>query len=151
MVAASSGHVPRGAILLATYALGMAAPLCLLATLWDRFDLGRWRWLRGRELSLGRLRLYPMNVVSGLLFILLGFVYITYEGTSTLAGLYEKNRAEDLALFAERWVSSSGNSTPNVLVLAAAVLVTVTALKRRKRGRVAVENAKKEKLERANR
>jgi cytochrome c biogenesis protein CcdA len=40
-VAASSGQVVRGAVLLGTYALGMAAPLFLLAALWDRFDLGR--------------------------------------------------------------------------------------------------------------
>src|SRR5829696_457697 len=55
-VAASSGEVVRGAGLLAAYALGMAAPLFLLAALWDRFGLGGRPWLRGREIRLGRLR-----------------------------------------------------------------------------------------------
>ncbi|HZY56948.1 MAG TPA: cytochrome c biogenesis CcdA family protein, partial [Rubrobacteraceae bacterium] len=85
-VAASSGQVFRGAALLATYALGMAVPLFLLAALWDRFNLGRRSWLRGRELSIGRLRLHTTNLVSGIMFILLGTAFIAYEGTSALSG-----------------------------------------------------------------
>src|SRR5215208_743812 len=50
-VAATSGSALRGAGLLATYAAGMAAPLFLMALLWDRLDLGHRRWLRGRWIS----------------------------------------------------------------------------------------------------
>ncbi|HEX5914289.1 MAG TPA: cytochrome c biogenesis protein CcdA, partial [Rubrobacter sp.] len=57
-VAATSGSALRGAGLLATYAAGMAAPLFVMALLWDRLDLGRRRWLRGRGISLGPLRLH---------------------------------------------------------------------------------------------
>ncbi len=46
-VAASSGHALAGATLLAVYALGMAAPLLVMALLWDRFDLGRRRFCEG--------------------------------------------------------------------------------------------------------
>lgn len=53
-VAAVSGSPVYGGLLLAVYALGMAVPLFLLALLWERFDLGRRRWLRGRALRLGR-------------------------------------------------------------------------------------------------
>src|SRR5215208_5901370 len=70
-VAATSGSALRGAGLLATYAAGMAAPLFLMALLWDRLDLGR-RWLRGREISLGTLRLHTTNLLSGLMFVALG-------------------------------------------------------------------------------
>src|ERR687895_2140418 len=63
-VAATSGSALRGAGLLATYAAGMAAPLFIMALLWDRLDLGR-RWLRGREISLGALRLHTTNLLSG--------------------------------------------------------------------------------------
>src|ERR687889_639883 len=62
-VAASSGQVFRAASLLAVYALGMAAPLFLMAALWDRLDLGRRPWLRGRELSIGLLRVHITNLV----------------------------------------------------------------------------------------
>src|ERR687896_108680 len=43
-VAATSGSALRGAGLLVTYAAGMAAPLFVMALLWDRFDLGHRRW-----------------------------------------------------------------------------------------------------------
>src|SRR5918993_1274462 len=55
-VATASGGAARGALLLAVYAAGMAAPLFLLALFWERFDLGGRRWLRGREISVGKLR-----------------------------------------------------------------------------------------------
>ena len=138
-VAASSGQVIRGAVLLAIYALGMAVPLFLMAALWDRFELGRRSWLRGRELSIGRLRVHTTNLLSGAMFVLLGVVFIAYEGTSALSGLYEAYGVVDLAYTAERWVSSFANSVPDALVLTsvfAAILVLasiVLARRRRKR------------------
>lgn len=47
-IAATSGAALDGGALLAVHAAGMTAPLFLLALLWDRYDLGRRRWLRGR-------------------------------------------------------------------------------------------------------
>jgi cytochrome c biogenesis protein CcdA len=120
-VAAASGQVVRGAVLLALYALGMAAPLFLMAALWDRFDLGRHSWLRGRELSIGRLRLHTTNLVSGVMFVLLGAIFIAYEGTLALSGLYEAYGAVDLSYNAERWASPFANSVPDALVLAVAL------------------------------
>ncbi len=125
-VAASSGQVSRGATLLAVYALGMAGPLFFLAILWDRLELGRRSWLRGRGLSLGRLRLHTTNLVSGALFILLGVVFIAYEGTSALSGLYEAYGAEDLAYAAEARASSITKSISDLLVLAVALAAALT-------------------------
>ena len=122
-VAASSEQVFEGAGLLAIYALGMAAPLFLMALLWDRFDLGKRRWLRGREVFVGRLRMHTTNLVAGAMFIVLGVVFIAYEGTSALSGFYEVIGAVDLAFNAERWVSPFANSVPDTLLLASALLV----------------------------
>ncbi|CAA9453809.1 MAG: Cytochrome c-type biogenesis protein CcdA (DsbD analog) [uncultured Rubrobacteraceae bacterium] len=134
-VAATSGQVFRGAGLLAVYALGMAAPLFLIAALWDRFDLGRRPWLRGRELSIGPLRVHTTNLVSGLMFVLLGTVFIAYEGTSALSGLYEENGAVDVAYAAEQWARSLANTVPDILVLAvvlaAALLLALRVYRRR--------------------
>ncbi|MCA1729899.1 MAG: cytochrome c biogenesis CcdA family protein [Actinobacteria bacterium] len=137
-VAASSGQIVQGAGLLASYALGMAAPLFLMAVLWDRFNLGSRSWLRGRELSLGRLRLHTTNLVSGVMFVLLGVVFIAYQGTSALAGFYEENGAVDLAYTAEGWASSLARSIPDAFVLAlvlvgALFLVAAAVLRRRRR------------------
>jgi cytochrome c biogenesis protein CcdA len=136
-VAASSGQAIQGASLLAAYALGMAGPLFLMAALWDRFDLGDRSWLRGRELSIGRLRLHTTNLISGVMFILLGAVFIAYEGTSALSGLYEENGAVDLAYAAEQWANSFARRVPDVLVLAvefaAALSLAILVYRRRRR------------------
>ncbi len=121
----------QGAGLLATYALGMAAPLFGLALLWDRFDLGKRRWLRGREVSLGPLRVHTNNLVSGLMFVALGVVFIAYEGTSALAGFYESWGATEVVFAAEQWANGVAASFPAVAVLVAAgaVLVSILAYK----------------------
>ena len=132
-VAASSGEVFRGAALLAAYALGMAAPLFFLAILWDRFELGRRSWLRGQEFGLGRLLLHTTSLISGLMFVVLGAVFIAYEGTSALSGLYEEKGAVDFAFAVEEWASSLASSVPDSLVLAAALILAVMIRRRRRR------------------
>src|ERR687890_593171 len=117
-VAASSGSALRGAGLLATYAAGMAAPLFLLALLWDRLDLGHRRWLRGRELSLGKLRLHTTNLISGLMFVAIGILFIAFEGTSGLESLYAAGGATDLALSAQRWAQAAAEKLPIPAALA---------------------------------
>ncbi len=136
-VAAASGAALRGAVLLAVYAAGMAAPLFLMALLWDRLDLGDRRLLRGREISLGRFRLHTTNLVSGAMFVLLGVLFIAYEGTSALSGLYESNGATDLAFAAEQWAEEVARGVPQVAVLAimAALLVALLLRGRSKKAR----------------
>jgi cytochrome c biogenesis protein CcdA len=122
-VAASSGSVLRGAGLLATYAAGMAAPLFLMALLWKRLDLGRRSWLRGREVALGRLRFHTTNLISGLMFIIIGVLFIAFEGTSGLEGLYASGGATDLAFSVERWASAvSGNASVSVALAVLGVI-----------------------------
>src|ERR671913_140659 len=111
-VAATSGSVLQGGSLLATYAAGMAAPLFLLALLWDRLDLGGRRWLRGREVSLGRLRFHTTNLLSGLMFVAIGIMFIAFEGTSGLEGLYASGGATDLAFSVEQWVGAVSDRVP---------------------------------------
>ena len=115
-VAASSGSAVRGASLLATYAAGMAAPLFLMALLWDRLDLGHRRWLRGRELSLGLslgpLRFHTTNLISGLMFVAIGVLFIAFDGTSGLESLYAAGGVTDLAFSVERWVEAVSGRVP---------------------------------------
>ena len=71
-MAATQDSPLGGGLLLAVYAFGMAFPLFLLALLWDRFELGRRSWLRGRTFTLGPLRVHTTSLVSGLLFVAIG-------------------------------------------------------------------------------
>jgi cytochrome c biogenesis protein CcdA len=118
-VAASSGSALRGAGLLATYAAGMAAPLFLMALLWDRLDLGHRRWLRGRELSFGRLHFHTTNLLSGLMFVAIGAMFIAFEGTSALESLYASGGATDLSFSVERWAEAVSARVPIYVPIAA--------------------------------
>lgn len=89
-VAAGSGSAAAGAALLMTYALGMVTPLFVLASLWDRYQLGQKPWLRGRLLRIGPLRVHSFNLLTGLLFIALGTAFIMTSGTGSLEGVYER-------------------------------------------------------------
>ncbi|HEX5346385.1 MAG TPA: cytochrome c biogenesis CcdA family protein [Pseudonocardiaceae bacterium] len=129
-VAAASGQPLRGAALLAVYALGMAAPLFVLAALWQRFDLGRRRWLRGREYRIGGLRLHTTSTVSGLLFIAVGVVFLLFDGT---AGLYSTGTGTTLAV--QNVIIVAGAHVPDSILLSAlaAVVLIVVALRLRRR------------------
>lgn len=132
-VAAASGAALRGAVLMAVYAAGMAVPLFLLALFWER--LGSRRWLRGREVALGKLRLHTTNLISGAMFVLLGVLFMAYEGTSALSGLYESIGLTDLAFAAEQWANNVARGIPGVAILAAlAAVLAVLLLRGQRRG-----------------
>ncbi|MDP8945013.1 MAG: cytochrome c biogenesis protein CcdA, partial [Actinomycetota bacterium] len=121
-----------------TYAAGMAAPLFIMALLWDRFDLRHRRWLRGGEISLGALRLHTTNLLSGLMFVAIGALFIVSEGTSGLEGLYASGGATDLAFSVERGVETFSESilvsvTLAVLGLLFAGFLVYTLSRRRKK------------------
>jgi cytochrome c biogenesis protein CcdA len=112
-VAAASGQAVRGAALLAVYAVGMAVPLFVLALLWQRFDLGQRRWLRGREYRLGPLRLHTTSTISGLLFVAVGVLFLLFDGTAGLVGADPATAAG-----AENRAIALGDSVPDLAALA---------------------------------
>ncbi|MFF4531969.1 cytochrome c biogenesis CcdA family protein [Streptomyces sp. NPDC001407] len=123
---AATGNPVYGASMLAVYALGMALPLFVLALFWDRFQLGRRRWLRGRELRAGRLRLHTTSLVSGLFFIGIGVLFLAYDGTTGLPGILDADqefRLEELA-------SRVGNAVPDYALLAVVALAVAGVLAR---------------------
>ncbi|MES9602384.1 MULTISPECIES: cytochrome c biogenesis CcdA family protein [Actinomadura] len=130
-IAATSGTALRGGALLAVYAAGMTAPLFLLAALWDRYDLGRRRWLRGRGVRLGRLRLHTTALASGLVFLLLGVLFLTFGGTQGLTSLAAPLRWETALQTA---ASAVDTRLPDLLLIAAAIVVVavVTAWRLRR-------------------
>ena len=133
-VTAVSGSPLYGASMLAVYALGMALPLFLLALLWDRFDLGSRGWLRGRALTLGKLRLHTTSVLSGLFFIGVGVLFLLFNGTGALPGILDA----DAEFRIEEWVAGVGNGVPDFVLVAVIALVVAGVL-----GRIALRPAKK--------
>ncbi|PVC96044.1 cytochrome c biogenesis CcdA family protein [Streptomyces sp. CS014] len=124
-VAAVSGSPVYGGLLLAVYALGMAVPLFVLALLWERFDLGRRTWLRGRTVQLGgRFQLHTTSLLSGLFFIGLGVLFLIYDGTTALPGLL----GVDDSFAVEQWAQKLGERVPDGAALVAVVLVALLVL-----------------------
>src|SRR5699024_9609176 len=76
-----------GGLIGAAFALGMALPLFLLALLWERLGLGRRRCLRGREICIVPLRTHTTTLISGLLFIGIGALFLLTDGTANLGGV----------------------------------------------------------------
>jgi cytochrome c biogenesis protein CcdA len=134
-VAALSGSPAYGGLLLAVYALGMAVPLFVLALLWERWDLSRRRWLRGRTLRIaGRFELHTTSALSGLFFIVLGTLFLVFDGTTALPGLL----SVDDSFAVEKWASSAGRAVPDwvllaLVVAAAAIVLAVRGLRGRDR------------------
>ena len=107
VLAAVGGRPAQGGALLAVYALGMVVPLALLSLVWERIGSGAMRWLRGREVAIGRWRVHSTSLITGLLLIGVGIVLVTGSGTFESA---------DLALVgarAEEMVQSVGRRIPD--------------------------------------
>jgi cytochrome c biogenesis protein CcdA len=114
-VAATAGQPFHGGALLAVYALGMAGPMFLLALGWERFDLGSRAWLRGRELRVGRLRLHRTSVISGLLFVGLGVLFLVTDGTAS--GVPGFGGSLETEAAAQAWLLQLDRSMPDGVVL----------------------------------
>jgi len=127
-VAAASGGVLRGAILLAVY----GALLFLMAPFRNHLDLGSRRcWLRRGEVAFDRFRLHTAHLISRVMFVLLGVLFIAYEGTSALSALYESNGATDLAFAAEQWGNNVVRGVLGVAMIAALAAFLVVVLPRK--------------------
>ncbi|WP_066956863.1 cytochrome c biogenesis CcdA family protein [Streptomyces lushanensis] len=135
-VAALSGTPVYGSVLLAVYALGMAVPLFLLALLWERYGLGRRTWLRGRAFRAGGFELHTTSLLSGIFFVVLGTVFLVFDGTTALPGLL----SVDASFEVERRARDVAAAVPDWALLTAVALVAVlVTVARRPRGRVTGE------------
>lgn len=107
-LAATATSAWAGALLMGAYALGMAAPLFLLALLWERFRLGEKRWLRGRTLTLGPLRLHSTSLIAGAFFVVVGILFLLFDGT---AGIFALDFTE-ASFAAQQWVVRTLSAPP---------------------------------------
>lgn len=123
-VSAAGGNPVYGGLLMAVYALGMAFPLFVIALLWDRFRLGQRQWLRGRELRIGPLRAHTTSLVSGLLFIGIGLLFLLTEGTANLGGIAGVDTQDTL----EEWVQQVTSGTSSTVVLLVLVLLALAII-----------------------
>lgn len=112
-----------GGLIMAVYALGMAVPLLLLAWVWDARSLGNSRWLRGREVHLGALTLNSMSMAAGLLFILIGALFIKTRGMSGMPSLLSMESQHSVQL----WVHNLVQDFELELLLGSLVIALIYA------------------------
>ncbi|MBK8437139.1 MAG: cytochrome c biogenesis protein CcdA [Austwickia sp.] len=133
-IAATSPTPWTGGLLLAWYAVGMALPLFALAALWDRFDLGRRSWLRGRSLRVGPLRLHSTSLLAGVMFISIGLVFLRYDGTAGLVAATGIDTT-DVEFAAQQAVKERLGGTPSWVLAVLVALAAGAVAWRRSRGR----------------
>lgn len=111
-VAATAGSPWSAAVLLMAYALGMAAPLLLLASLWERHRLGSRPWLRGRPIRVGPITLHSTRIIGGVLFIFVGALFIWTGGTVAFEHLYNSFGLIDISFRVQSWLQSIDRAVP---------------------------------------
>lgn len=117
-MAASATHPLHGGLVLFAYASGMAVPLFVLAALWDRYELGSRKWLRGKSITIGPLRVHTTQAVTGTLFILLGLLFIVSGGTVAFERFYMSLGLLQWSMQMQARVSEWTAAAPDALWLA---------------------------------
>ncbi|SDM60931.1 Cytochrome c biogenesis protein CcdA [Cryobacterium flavum] len=138
-VAALGSNAVYGGVLLAIYALGMAAPLIVLALLWDRLSLGKSRWLRPRMLTIGRWENSWLMIVSGILSILIGVFLFLTDGTASLGGVLtigDQFATEVWVLDMSSLVTNLGFGIAAIVVLGLIALAYAARNRRTRRQRI---------------
>ncbi len=94
-VASTSRGAASGALLLATFALGMTLPVVILALAWERWHVAESRFFT-RTIRVAGAELPVTRALAGALFVVLGISFVAFRGSSALSGLYSDLGLADL-------------------------------------------------------
>lgn len=117
VLAATGGDPLLGGVTLAVFALGMVAPLLILAALWSRAPWVR-ALVRPRTVHLGPVTTTWTQLVGGVLGIGIGVLLIATQGTASLTGVL--GAADQAAL--EASVLRAASAVPDIALVGVAVV-----------------------------
>lgn len=136
ILAANTGTALKGALMLGTYALGVAVPLLIVSVFADKFDWSNKPWIRGRHFQFslfGRIvHTHTYNIIGGLILIAVGGLMIAQSGTFFFMNTIPQYLPWTMGLFvdinerlaASQFLASSwGNVLGILLIVALVVLV----------------------------
>lgn len=121
-VAAVSGNALYGGVILLFFAAGMALPLLLLALIWGRLPFVR-RFVKPREIRIGRWRNTWTGIIGGVLTIALGVLLVVTNGTSSLGGILGASTQVEV----EGWAYQATSGVPDWVIAAIVVVLALAA------------------------
>ena len=90
-IGAILGNMGYSALLLFFYSLGNIVPLFILSMLYDKFNLSQSKFIHGKilDFSIWKKKFYvhSTNLISGLLFIIIGLILVVFKGTTLFNNL----------------------------------------------------------------
>jgi len=90
LMASFFGNFFTATYLMIAYSLGVFMPLLLLSVYFDRSNLSKSKWLRGKSFKLKilnkRVDLHTNSMIAGSLFVITGLIFIFFEGTKSING-----------------------------------------------------------------
>lgn len=133
-MAAASSPVVAG-VTLAVYGAGMVVPMLGLALAWERMGTRGRAVVRGREVRLGPVTTHTTSLVSGLLLLVVGVVFLRTNGMAALPELIPAAVLSDL----QQGLIAVGAAVPDVLAIGALALVALAVWVRVRRSRARAE------------
>lgn len=95
-LAATQGQSLNAVLLLTVYSLGLVVPLLLLAWFFDKKNFAQSSLVRGKEFSFGTWRIHSTKLITGIIFILIGILFITTKGTNSLVSHFGGSGLTDI-------------------------------------------------------
>lgn len=130
-IAGASGSSVYGGVLLALFGAGMALPLAVLGLFWDASKLAT--KLRPRPVKIGPIRTTVWGIVAGVLFIVLGVLFLATDATGSLGGILDARSQLDLEDQLRRWASGIPDFVALIVLALVAGLLVLWATTRKDR------------------
>lgn len=127
-MAGASGQPLYGAALLTVYGLGMALPLFVIAGVWalaTRRGSGlakdSRKVLRGKTFSIGKLTFHTTSVITGIILISVGVLFLTTNGLVGVDGILSTEKTFDLQM----WATDFAAKIPDTVSIALGAVVAL--------------------------
>jgi len=91
LLMAATFPILHSAGLLFIYSLGIFVPFFLISFMFDKYDISKVSWIKGKELKFKILnkgiKIHSTNLISALLLLAMGLIFIFYRGTYIINNL----------------------------------------------------------------
>ncbi len=127
LIASTFHNYLYSAVLLFFYSLGLFVPLFIISILFDKFNLTKVSWIRGKEFEVSlfgkKFFIHTTKVIAGVLLIVTGTIFLVYNGTTVINELDPLRTSYYAYAFENQLFTSKYVEIIGLLVLAAVVFL----------------------------